>query len=103
MKQCIIIMVCLMGMGVGTAMANDVSFLQRFEQRTLMPYPTVPTVPVTTKPIEKMPFVHEETGPHFVPYLRIEPNPDGRGFGTDFGINFGWFRSHGLGFGIDLY
>ena len=103
MKQCMMIIVCLMAMGVGTAMAKNSSFLERFEQSTIMPYSTLPTVPITTKPVEKMPFTQENNGPHFNPYIRIAPNPYGRGFGTEFGIDFGWFRSHGLGFGIDLY
>ena len=103
MKQCMIIIVCLMGMGIGTAVASDSDLLQKFEKRTIMPYSIVPTVPVATKPIEKMSYIQEENSPHFMPYIRFAPNPYGRGLGTEFGINFGLFRSHGLGFGIDLF
>ena len=105
MKQCIMIIVCLIFMGTGTVMATDGYLLQRVEQRTIMPYPTtsVPTVPVTTQPVEKMPFIQNEARPHFIPFIRLSPNPNGRGLGTEFGLNFGLFRSHGLNFGLDLF
>jgi hypothetical protein len=110
MKKCILIMVCLMVMGASTVMADNTITLQQLEQRTIVPYPTAPnttTVATSVKLIETMPFYQDEyrqdPRPHFVPYIRLGPNPNGRGLGTEFGLNFGIFRSHGLGFGINLF
>ena len=110
MKKCILIMMCLMIMGMGTAMADNINVLQRIEQRTIVPYPVMPNTPTLStslNQIETMPFNQDEynegTSPHFVPYIRLAPNPNGRGLGTEFGLNFGIFRSHGLGFGINLF
>jgi len=106
MKQCIMLVVCLIMMGVGTAaVANNTDSLQKIEQRIIVPYPVRPPTPSTIAPpsIETMPFRYPERGPYIRPYIRIAPNPEGRGLGTDFGINFGIFRSHGLGFGINLF
>ena len=85
-----------------------------FEHRTIVPYPypnTNQKIPAATPAIETMPFFYDtmpyrngEGGIHVLPYLRMRPNPDGNGgFGTDFGIDFGIFRSHGLRFGIDFF
>ena len=110
MKKCILIISCVMVMGVSTAMANEISLLQKFEQRTIAPYavvPTTPTVPTSVKPIQKMPFHQDEYNkkarPHFMPYIRLSPTHNGRGLGTEFGFKFGIFKSHGLGFGINLF
>ena len=84
------------------------------ERRTIVPYPypnTNQKIPATSPSIEKMPFVYDRMpyrkgvgGIHVLPYLRMGPNHDGYGgFGTDFGIDFGIFRSHGLRFGIDFF
>ena len=80
-----------------------------FEHRTIVPYPAqgsgwpkIPT-PTLTPSIETMPFFDSEFTPHIRPYIRIAPNPEGRGLGTDFGVDFGIFRSHGLRFGIDFF
>jgi len=104
MKKCILIIACVMVMGVGTAMANERSQLQKFEKRTIVPYPTVPTF---VEPIKKMPFhqdvYNKKARPHFMPYIRLGPTPNGRGLGTEFGFKFGIFKSHGLGFGINLF
>lgn len=104
MKYCILIVACslLMCAAVGNA-----SELKTFEQRVIVPYPTGPeTTSVPTPRIETMPYVQSPPqlgGLHVRPYLDIGRNPDGRGLGADFGINFGIFRSHGLGFGINLF
>ena len=80
-----------------------------FEHRTIVPYPYPninknPNQEIPTSPlIETMPFFDSEFTPHIRPYIRIAPNPEGRGLGTDFGIDFGIFRSHGLRFGIDFF
>jgi len=77
------------------------------EERAIVPYPILNTKPATTLPviaIEKMPYTQEYEGRlHIRPYLNVRPNPNGRGIGTEFGLRFGFFRSHGLGFGINLY
>ena len=108
MKKCILIIACVMVMGASTSIANEISLLQKFEQRTIVPYtvvPTAPTVPTSVKPIQKMPFHQDEYNkkarPHFIPYIRLSPTPSG--LGTEFGFKFGIFKSHGLGFGINLF
>ena len=77
------------------------------EERTIVPYPMPNPKAATTSPvisIEKMPYTQEYEGRlHIRPYLNVRPNPNGRGIGTEFGLRFGFFRSHGLGFGINLY
>ena len=84
------------------------------EHRAIVPYPypnTNQKIPTTSPSIETMPFFYdtiphrpEGGGIHVLPYLRMRPNPYGNGgFGTDFGIHFGIFRSHGLRFGIDFF
>ena len=77
-----------------------------FEHRTIVPFPypnTSQKIPAATPAIETMPFFDSEFTPHIRPYIRIAPNPEGRGLGTDFGVDFGIFRSHGLRFGIDFF
>ena len=94
MKKCMLMIVCVMIMGISTAVADDTSLLQTHEQRTVVPYPVspnIPTIPTSIKPIETMPFhpdqYNEQARPHFVPYIRLAPNPNGRGLGTEFGLN----------------
>ena len=62
------------------------------EHRAIVPYPypnTNQKIPTTSPSIETMPFFDSEFTPHIRPYIRIAPNPEGRGLGTDFGIDFG--------------
>ena len=84
------------------------------EHRAIVPYPypnTNQKIPTTSPSIETMPFFYDtmpyrqgEGRIHVLPHLRMRPNPYGNGgFGTDFGIHFGIFRSHGLRFGIDFF
>lgn len=77
------------------------------EERTIVPYPMPYSKPTTDSPvinIEKMPYTQEHEGQlHIMPYFNIGPNQNGRGIGTEFGLRFGFFRSHGLGFGINLF
>lgn len=101
--------------GLSTVVAGNTEGV--FEHRTIVPYPvqesgwpTIPT-PSPTPSIETMPYIYdalpyrnEERNIHLFPYFHIRPTPDGHGgFGTDFGIHFGIFRSHGLKFGIDFF
>jgi len=103
MKQCIMIIVC----GLLICLMGDISKAKTFEKRVIVPYPTSPESPSIPTPfIEKMPYVQQLPNVgniHVRPYLNIKPNPYGRGLGTNFGINFGVFRSHGLDFSVNLF
>ena len=117
----IFLMTCAIGMFIlstNTVNGNNNAGLSKvitgtteniFEHRTIVPYPYPninknPNQKIPTSPlIETMPFFDSEFTPHIRPYIRIAPNPEGRGGGTDFGIDFGIFRSHGLRFGIDFF
>ena len=115
----IFLMTCTIGMFIlftNTVNGNNNAGLSKvvtgntesvFEHRTIVPYPNTNDNPnqktAATPLIETMPFFDSEFTPHIRPYIRIAPNPEGRGLGTDFGIDFGIFRSHGLRFGIDFF
>lgn len=110
MKKCILTIACVIAMGASTVIADNIDILQKFEQRNIDPYPlvpTTPTVPVSVKPIQKMPFrqdeYNKEVRPHFMPYIRLGPASNGRGLGTEFGFKFGVFKSHSLVFGINIF
>ena len=65
--------------------------------RTIIPYrapaypPPAPTIPTPNF-----------DGFHFLPHLYIGPNDRG-GFGSNFGLRFGRFRSYGFRLGVDFF
>ena len=110
MKKYILIIICLVLLNCKMAIADHSTVLEKIEQRTIVPYPILPARPnalPSIQPIQTMPFYHgenrERITPHLIPYIRFSPNPNGPGLGTEFGLNFGIFRSHGLDFGINLF